>query len=122
MPFPVGDLGNIHKKVHSRAIFERRFLELNLDGLSRVTNNFSNVGWKTGAIFAIDTLKQIEAIGNEDILVRVVGFTFTSCEVMHEAPIAVPQHDVHENETKVVSVPEGFEALVPHVNLGGGIH
>jgi len=97
MPLPVGHLRNVHEEVHSRTILERRLLELNLDGLSRVANNFRDVRWKTGAVFTINTLEQVEAIGNENILIRVIRFAFTSSKVMDKAPITMPQHKVREN-------------------------
>lgn len=133
VPLGCADRGDVDEEPLPGFVFHRRFLELDLHGVVRVTDDFCNLGGPARLDFAVYALAEVDAAADEfptpsfvaDAVVPErctvkggVGFR----RIANEAPGGMGVESEEEGNEEVMCIPERLVRLLPDLGVGSGEH
>jgi len=134
MPLPAGDLWDLDEQPLSSSVLEAGLDDTELHGTTGVNENLRQSGRTSCPVLSEHPFTEIGETGpdceppahiSKAVLGRVEG---EGCDVVgiggvtDEATSSMAVETKHEEERKVMSVPEGFKALGTDLVMGGRVH
>jgi len=134
MPLPVRDIGNLDEKPLAGGVLEAGLEDTEFHSAGRVNKELGELGLTTGTDFPVHALTKVKDAGPDgespaeitDAVTGVIegelGLEVGESGITNEASHGVSVEANHEEERKVMGVPEGLEALLANFVCRGGIH
>ena len=134
MPLPAGHVGHLDEEPLASNVFETRLDNTQFHGTTWVNQDFGETGGTTSADLSIDALPKVDDTRPNSeppalVAKAVIGSVKGKClrvgrlsGVANETPSCVRVETNHEEESKMMGVPESLKALVTNLVMGSAVH